>query len=72
MMIKMNITINCIHKSFDLINFYNTEEINVNNSISQSDWYCYPEIFNDSNNYYVLMNQDDFGKNKETLYGKII
>ena len=33
---------------------------------------CYPEIFNDSNNYYVLMNQDDFGKNKETLYGKII
>ena len=59
-------------KSLDLINFYNTEEIYVDNSISQSDWYCYPEIFNNSNNYYVLMNQDDFGKNKNTLYGKII
>lgn len=57
--------------SKDLINFYNTEELKINNNITISKWYCYPEIFIKNNEYYILLNQDDFGKNKNTLLGKV-
>lgn len=59
-------------KSLDLINFYDTKKIFINNNITNSKWYCYPEIFVKNNEYYILLNQDDFGKNKKTLVGKLI
>lgn len=52
--------------------FYDTKEIKVENEITKSEWYCYPEIFKKDNKYYVLLNQDDFGKEKETLLGELI
>ena len=40
--------------------------------LTKSKWYCYPEIFKYNNNYMVLLNQDDFGKNSNTLICKIL
>jgi len=59
-------------KSQDLYNFYNTCEILIENTITESKWYCYPNILKTNGEYYVLINQDDFGKTKKTLFGKII
>jgi hypothetical protein len=56
-------------QSKDLINFYETKKIQIENNLSDSDWYCYPEIFKNNNEYYILLNQDDFGKHKNTLIG---
>jgi hypothetical protein len=56
----------------DFKNFYDTREIEIQNNITTSKWYCYPEIFKENNKYFVLLNQDDFGKEKETLIGEII
>lgn len=58
--------------SDDLKSFYFTKEIQIENNITNSQWYCYPEIFKKHNKYYVLLNQDDFGKEKETLVGELI
>ena len=52
--------------------FYNTHLVEVDNKISDSIWYCYPEIFRVENGYKILLNQDDFGKEKNTLLGDII
>ncbi len=57
--------------SRDLINFYNTQNIKINNNITNSKWYCYPEILKINNKYYIFINQDDFGKEKETLIGEL-
>jgi hypothetical protein len=54
----------------DFINFYNTKEIKFYNNITDSKWYCYPECFEENGELFVLINQDDFGKNKKTLLGK--
>ena len=56
----------------DLRYFYNTNVITINNNITNSEWYCYPEIFKKENKYYILLNQDDFGKEKESLLGELI
>ena len=56
----------------DFKNFYDTSEIEIQNNITNSKWYCYPEIFKLDNKYFVLLNQDDFGKEKETLVGELI
>lgn len=58
-------------ESLDLIDFYHTKKIEIENYLSTSDWYCYPEIFVKDNEYFILLNQDDFGKNKKTLMGKL-
>lgn len=58
--------------SDDLIYFYDTKEIIIEDNISSSKWYCYPEIFTKDNKYHVLLGQDDFGKEKETLLGELI
>lgn len=58
--------------SDDLKYFYNTKEIKVENPITESMWYCYPEIFKINNKYYILLNQDDFGQEKESLLGELI
>lgn len=55
----------------DFKNFYDTREIEIQNNITNSKWYCYPEIFKENNKYFVLLNQDDFGKEKETLVGEL-
>lgn len=59
-------------KSTDLLYFYDTYEILIENNLTSSKWYCYPEIFKHNNIYYVMLNQDDFGKTSNTLIGKII
>ena len=58
--------------SDDLKYFYDTKELQIEDNISESKWYCYPEIFKNDNKYYVLMCQDDFGKKKQTLLGELI
>jgi hypothetical protein len=58
--------------SDDLKYFYNTKEIQIEDNISDSKWYCYPEISKKENKYYILMCQDDFGKEKESLLGELI
>uniref|UniRef100_A0A6C0LZ83 Uncharacterized protein n=1 Tax=viral metagenome TaxID=1070528 RepID=A0A6C0LZ83_9ZZZZ len=58
-------------KSKDLINFYETKKVEIQNNISISNWYCYLEIFIKNDEYFILLNQDDFGKNKNTLIGNI-
>jgi hypothetical protein len=57
--------------SDDLKYFYDTKKIKIENKLSNSDWYCYPEVFKNDNNYFILLNQDDFGKSKNTLIGKL-
>lgn len=42
--------------------FTEISEIKVNNDITDSIWYCYPDITD-----VILLNQDDFGKSKPTL-----
>lgn len=51
--------------------FYNTSPIKIINTLTESNWYCYPEIFKRDGKYYVLMNQDDFGQKRETLLCEI-
>lgn len=58
-------------KSLNLEFFYDTEEIVIDDNITDSKWYCYPNIFKRNNKYYVLLNQDDYGKNKTLLLGEI-
>lgn len=55
----------------DFKTFKNTKKVNIINNISNSKWYCYPNIIIIDDKYYVLINQDDFGKEKETLIGTI-
>jgi len=52
--------------------FYDTKEIIIHNDLTDSKWYCYPEVFKKDGKYYVLVNQDDFGKEKESLLGEIV
>lgn len=58
-------------KSKDLVNFYETTKIQIENNLSDSEWYCYPDVFKRNDKYYVILNQDDFGKSKETLIGNL-
>jgi hypothetical protein len=59
-------------KSKDLIYFYDTAEISIENNLTSSKWYCYPSIFKYDNIYYLLLNQDDFGGKSNALVGKVI
>ena len=69
---KKNAYIYKIYSSYTeyFINFYYTKEIKFDNNITDSKWYCYPECFEENGELFVLINQDDFGKNKKTLLGK--
>lgn len=58
-------------KSKNLKYFYQTQSIFINNQLTESDWYCYPSILKISKKYFVLLNQDDFGKKKKTLVGEL-
>ena len=58
-------------KSKDLKYFYNTEPISIDNNITNTEWYCYPAILKVSEKYFILLNQDDFGKEKNTLVGEL-
>lgn len=58
--------------SDDLKYFYDTKEIEINNNLTDSKWYCYPEVLKKDNKYFVLLNQDDFGKEKKSLLGELI
>lgn len=56
--------------SNDFKHFYDTKNIEIyNNNLTESKWFCYPEIFKSNNKYYVFLNQDDFGKKKDCLFG---
>lgn len=52
--------------------FHNTQEIKIDNNLTNAKWYCYPEIIKLEEKYIVLLNQDDFGKKKPTLVGELI
>ena len=51
--------------------FYNTTSIKIINTLTESKWYCYPEIFKKDGKHYALMNQDDFGQKKESILFEI-
>lgn len=53
-------------ETFDFINFNNTKELFFNN-FNTSEWFCFPDLLIDKNKYYILVNQDDFGKESEPL-----
>lgn len=56
----------------DYINFYNTEEIIINNLPNKILWLCYPFRFNFNNEYYLICNINDFGKNTNPIIFRII
>lgn len=58
--------------SDDLKYFYDTKEVLIEDNITESKWYCYPEVFKKDGKYYILLNQDDFGKDKESLLGELL
>lgn len=53
-------------ETVDFINFNNTKELIFNN-FNTSEWFCFPTLLIDKNKYYILINQDDFGKESEPL-----
>jgi hypothetical protein len=56
----------------DYINFYNTEEIIFNNPLNEIQWLCYPFRFYFNNEYYLICNINDFGKNTSPVLFKIV
>ena len=44
----------------------------IDNKLTKSKWCSYPEIIKLEDKYLVLLNQDDFGKEKPTLVGELI
>lgn len=56
----------------DYINFFNTKEIIINNKPEEIQWLCYPFRFNLNNEYYLICNINDFGKNTNPILFKII
>lgn len=56
----------------DFIHFNNTKKINIENNYTNSNWYCYLNIINIDDCIYILLNQDDFGKKKDTLIATIL
>jgi len=53
----------------DWYNFYNVEKIVINSNLAH--WYCYPEPFLVNQDLYMVVNQDDFGKQKDLLLLKL-
>lgn len=51
----------------DFVSFSNTKELQINDFTNSPKWYCYPSIFNNNNNEYIICNQDDYGKEKYPL-----
>jgi hypothetical protein len=51
-------------ESFDLIYYFNTNELELNIDNIDTEWICYPWKFQFNNKDYILCNQDDFGKEK--------
>ena len=56
----------------DYINFFNTEEIIINDKSYGIQWLCYPFRFEFNNEYYLICNKNDFGKNTNPILLKII
>ena len=56
----------------DYINYFNTEEIIIDNKPCDIEWLCYPFRFNFNNQYYLICNVNDFGKNTNPIIFKII
>jgi dTDP-4-amino-4,6-dideoxygalactose transaminase len=58
-------------KTYDFINFYETHEIQVDDSQVQesarSTFYSYPSVFTYKDQTYIIANQDEFGKSKEPI-----
>jgi len=52
-------------KTHDFLNFYETTEII--SKVKGTNWLSYPHLFKFQDEYYMVSNQDDFGKEKELL-----
>jgi hypothetical protein len=61
----------CASTTTDLVRFSNTHQVTIDNSLTNSTWYCYPSVFKTGNGYLALLNQDDFGKEKDTLVAEV-
>jgi hypothetical protein len=59
-------------ESTDLIHYTNTKELELNTKNIDTKWLCYPWKFKLNNNNYIICNQDDYGKEKESLIFKIL
>lgn len=53
-------------ETINFIEYKNTLKINFND-FNSSDWYCFPSFFIYNNNYFMIVNQEDFGKKSEPL-----
>lgn len=56
----------------DYVNYFNTEEIIINNPPNKILWLCYPFRFNFNNEYYLICNINDFGKNTNPVIFRIV
>jgi hypothetical protein len=54
-------------KTKDFTNFYETKEVSCINDVNDAQWYSYPSLFLQDNNFYAVTNQDEFGKNKKIM-----
>ena len=54
-------------KTYDFINYFDTESLEFLFENSNINWYSFPFIFNNYNKKFCIVNQDDFGKTSETL-----
>ena len=56
----------------DYINYFNTEEIIINNKPKEIQWLCYPFRFELNGDYYLICNINDFGKKSLPIIFKIV
>jgi len=61
----------CVSKTRDWKNFYDTCELDIQNNLNNTQWYCYPEFIEHDEGLHILLNQDDFGKEKNLLLAKV-
>jgi len=54
-------------KTYDFINYFDTEELKFLFENSNINWYSFPFIFNNYNKKFCIVNQDDFGKKTEPV-----
>jgi len=59
-------------KTRDFKRFYETLPVLVDNKLTQSSWYCYPDVFKLGNKYHCLLCQDDYGNESKTIAGEIV
>jgi len=56
-----------ISNTHDFINYFNTIELEYTISNDNNSWYCFPNLFTYFNKNFLIVNQDDYGKNSNPI-----